>query len=422
MIRTKVNAGALQMTLFIVIVIALLLASFLILVHAYSQFNAQSNFIIETTQNTNKGFEHALHNVIPLHDSITVDLNGENFKFLKVTRNYWGVFEKIASEAKIKNYKLGRLALIGASQPKLNRIALYLEDNNKPLVVVGDTKIQGVVYLPERGVRTGNISGHSYYGEQLIYGSTQKSGLLPKVYPELREHLKNISIDEQTNYIDISKVQEIKNSFFEPVQIVFDTNEIRLEAVSLVGHIIVQSKTSIIVDASANLTDIVLIAPKVEIKDHVVGTFQVIAAEAISVGNNCKLNYPSALVVYSEDAFVPTDSDTSESINNAITINSGTTVNGVVFWSVVESTNNYEPQILINENVLITGEVFCNGNTELRGMVRGSLYTSHLVAKQSGSIYQNHIYNGRITVNELPREYVGLLFESTKKGIMKWLY
>ncbi|MGC1633475.1 MAG: hypothetical protein WA749_15300, partial [Gelidibacter sp.] len=66
--------------------------------------------------------------------------------------------------------------------------------------------------------------------------------------------------------------------------------------------------------------------------------------------------------------------------------------------------------------------VFCNNNTELRGTVYGTIYTSNFVAQQSGSIYQNHIYNGRILSKELPTEYIGLQLESTQKGVMKWLY
>ncbi|MGC1633075.1 MAG: hypothetical protein WA749_13270, partial [Gelidibacter sp.] len=355
MIQTKLKAGALQLTLFIVVVIALLLASFLIFVHTYAQFNVQSNFVIETTQNMNKGIQYALFNDVSLNDSTYIDLEDENYKSLKITRSYWGIFEKITSEAKIKNYRLERSALIGATQPKLERMALYLEDSNKPLVVVGNTKIQGMAYLPERGVRTGNISGHSYYGEQLIYGSTKKSGALPKLVSEFETHLKNISTEERINYIDITKSQKFENSFSQPVQVVFSPYEIRLEAISLTGHIIVQSKTSIVVAASANLKDVILIAPKVVIKDRVEGTFQVIATEAITIGNKCHLHYPSALVVYNENPQVSDDQFTSESTNNAITIHSDSKLDGVVLWHTVSKPKNYQPQILIDENVLIRG-------------------------------------------------------------------
>lgn len=422
MINTKVKAGALQLTLFIVVVIALLLASFLIFVHTYTQFNVQSNFVVETTQNANKGIQHALHNNIPLNDSTMIQLIDDDNKSLKITRAYWGLFEKISSVASIKNYKFEKVALIGASQSKLNRTVLFLEDNNKPLVLAGNTRIEGLAYLPERGIRTGNISGHSYYGDRLIYGSTRKSSKLPKVLSELQEHLEHIFTDEQTNFLDISKAQKFKNSFFEPLQLVYSPDEIRLEAMTMTGYIMIQSETRIVVEASSNLKDVILIAPTVEIKDHVIGTFQVIANESISVGENCKLHYPSALVVFNEKILTPNEQQNSDDEANAITINEGSTINGVVFWNTPTKTRNYDPQVLINEKVIINGEVFCNSNLELKGTVHGTIYTSNFVARQSGSIYQNHIYNGTIIVGMLPQEYVGLPFESSKKGVVKWLY
>lgn len=422
MIATKVKAGALQLTLFIVVVIALLLASFLIFVHTYTQFNVQSDFVIETVQDANNGILHTLRTHVPLNDSLSFQPNAEDYKTLKITRTYWGFFEKVFSGASIKNYKFEKVALIGGTQPKLNRTALFLEDNNRPLVVVGNTKIEGLAYLPERGIKTGNISGHSYYGDRLVYGITRKSNQFPKVPSELIEHLKNINSEEQAIFIDISKTQTFKNSFFEPLQVVYSPDEIRLEDLSLIGHIMVQSQTAIVVGASSNLKDIVLMAPKVVIEDNVIGAFQVIASEAITVSNNCKLTYPSALIVYDDGTVTPREQEKSDSKNNAITIDTGTTINGVVFWNVTSMARNYEPQILINEHAVVNGEVFCNSNLELKGTVNGTIYTSNFVAKQSGSIYQNHIYNGTVSIDGLPQEYVGLPFETSKKGIMKWLY
>lgn len=422
MIATKVKAGALQLTLFIVVVIALLLASFLIFVHTYTQFNVQSDFVIETVQDANNGIQHTLYTHVPLNDSLSFQHNAEDYKTLKITRTYWGFFEKVFSEASIKNYKFEKVALIGGKQPKLNRTALFLEDNNKPLVVVGKTKIGGLAYLPERGIKTGHISGHSYYGDRLVHGSIRKSSQFPKVSSELIEHLKNISTEEWANFIDISKSQTFKNSFFEPLQLVYSPDEIYLEDISLIGHIMVQSHTAIVVRSSSNLKDIVLMAPKIEIEDNVIGTFQVIASESITVGNNCKMNYPSALVVYNDGTVIPREHEKLDFKNNAITIDTGTTINGVVFWNVTSMARNYEPQILINENAVVNGEVFCNSNLELKGSVNGTIYTSNFVAKQSGSIYQNHIYNGTVSIDGLPQEYIGLPFETSKKGIMKWLY
>jgi len=85
-------------------------------------------------------------------------------------------------------------------------------------------------------------------------------------------------------------------------------------------------------------------------------------------------------------------------------------------------SNNYKPQIELEVDAAIYGELYCNQNVELKGQVYGSVYADAFIANQFGSIYQNHIYNGKINALELPSEYIGLSLEDSKKNIVKWLY
>lgn len=423
MSRFKVKAGALQLTMFIVVVIALLLAAFIVLIHTHKQFKVQTSMVLETIENTNKGIHYTLHNSIPTNDTINVNLQDEDYKVIKVHRDYWGIFEKVTTVSTIKNKTFKKVALIGAEQSVLERTALYIEDNNRPLVVVGSTRIEGLSYLPKQGVRTGNIPGHSYYGTSLIYGTTKTSdNQLPKIDSKTLEHIETdihkINTINQDQFIDISKSKSHQNSFLNPMKVVYSKSDIHLMDVSLIGHIMVTSETKIIIDTTSNLKDIILIAPKIALKNNVKGTFQGFATEEITVGNNCKLSYPSALILNENKQTINSTNTQKES--SSIKINKNVSIKGIV--SYVGITKNYKPQIFIDENTTIIGEVYCNRNLELLGRVYGSVFTSSFVASQSGSVYQNHIYNGIISSNELPEPYVGLSFENSKKGIAKWLY
>lgn len=418
---TKLKAGALQFTMFITVVIALLLAGFVILVHTHKLFRANTRFVMQTIGATDKGIQHMLsHDIKP---SDTILLKDDDDRTLKVYSDQWGIFTILYSSSRIEHKTFKKMALVGASQPQTDRTALYLEDQNRPLVVVGNTRIQGDVYLPKQGVRTGNISGHSYYGTQLIYGKTRTSRKFPKPIKEVFGAFDNIKnkIDRvgQDQFLDLNKHRRFRNSFYAPVNIVYSPASIELKDVDLIGHIIIQSDTKITVDATANLRDVVLRAPEVEIKSHTKGTFQALATKSITVGSHCILEYPSALVL-KEGNKVDKDNNQIEEQTVTIKIEKGTQIKGVVAFK--GETKNYKPQVFIDENVEIIGEVYCDRNVELLGRVYGSLFTSGFVASQSGSVYQNHIYNGTIDVDELPQEYVGLLFEGSKKHIAKWLY
>src|SRR5690606_30004621 len=215
------------------------------------------DFILETIANTNKGIDYVLENDIKLKDTVVVDLDDQDFKTLNVHMDYWGLFEKVTATSQIKSNRFRKIALVGASQPEMDRMALYLEDQNKPLVVVGNTKIKGLAYVPKQGVRTGNISGHSYYGDQLVYGQTRISKELYKPLKGTFDHIKNMSsaIDaiDTNQFLDLKTLKIHQNSFFDPVQVIYSLDNISLSEVSLTGHILVQSKTKITVDASAML-------------------------------------------------------------------------------------------------------------------------------------------------------------------------
>ena len=425
MIWYKIKAGALQFTMFILVVIALLLAAFIILVYTHKRFNIQTDFVLETIENANKGFYYATQNEIPLNDSISINLNDEDYKSLNVHRTYWGIFEKVITTSKIKTNSFKKVALLGALQPIKDRIALYVEDQNKPLVVVGNTKIEGVTYLPEQGVRTGNISGHSYYGSQLIYGSTQISLKFPELPKETVSQIKHVSnrlneIDSN-QFLDLKKSKSYQNSFLNLLQVIYSTNDISLDEISLTGQILVESETKITVHSSSNLKDIVLVAPEIEIKKNVKGVFQAIATKGITVGENCELKYPSALVL-NEDSknILATANSNSQEKTPSISIENGAIFQGIVLF--LGTSKNYKAQVFIDEHAIVKGEVYCNKNLELLGAIHGSVFTSNFVANQSGSSYQNHLYNATISVDKLPQEYVGLILENSTKGIAKWLY
>lgn len=425
MILKKVRAGALQFTMFVVVVVALLLAAFIILVHTQKHFKIKTNFIKETISNANKGINYTLQNQITKGDTLQINLK-EDYKTIKVYRDFWGIFEKVISTSKIKHNNFRKIALLGASQPKLERTALYVKDNNKPLVVVGNTRIKGLSYLPKQGVRTGNISGHSYYGNQLIYGtSTTSQSELPKISNEILNQIKtiqkNIESINQEHFIDLSKKRTYQNSFYNLLQVVYSNSEINLSEISLTGHILVQSKTKIIVEDRSKLKDVILIAPEIDIKNNVIGTFQAFATRQITVGNHCKLEYPTTLVLMEDLKNITFFENTNpQEKTPSIKINKYSQIKGIVAY--LGAIKNYKAQIFIDENAEVMGEVYCTQNLELLGRVYGSVFTSNFVANQSGSSYQNHLYNATISINDLPEEYVGLPFKNAKKKVTKWLY
>jgi len=422
----KIKAGALQFTLFIAVVVALLLFAFILFVQTHKKFNIQTNYVIETANLAQMGIEYALLNAIKANDTTTVDLNQKDYETLKIHKSYWGVFEKLMSVASIKNNSFKKVSLVGGQQLDFsNRTCLFLKETNRPLIVVGSTHIEGVAQLSESGIKPGTIAGHSYYGNQLIYGSVRLSRVYPSLPDELLNQLKSINT---INFTDTELIAykhgiKVKNSFLSPRKVIFDSSDIRLTNVTLTGNIIIQSNTKIIVENNALLNDVLLIAPSIVIKDRVKGKFQAIASKTIIVDNEVELKYPSALVLIKKRYENYTNNKINNPTeNNQIHIGSNTTIHGVVLFNDMSVATNHNSQVLIDKNSVIHGEVYCNRNIELKGRVYGTVYTANFLTRNAGSVYQNHLFNTEINVNKLSEFYVGLPLVLNPKSVVKWLY
>src|SRR5690606_28670856 len=79
-------------------------------------------------------------------------------------KSYWGLFEKLAVRSKLPHKEFTKVALAGGRFGKRDRYSLFLREINRPLVLVGNSKLQGKLYLPKDGVRPGNMGGKSFTG------------------------------------------------------------------------------------------------------------------------------------------------------------------------------------------------------------------------------------------------------------------
>lgn len=410
----KVSAGALQYVLVIGIIILIILLSFIQFINLQQKLEKKRDFYGKAILNTFNGFKYlSLNSFEDLSKTIQFSDKGNEETTFVVSK--WGVYDLVRVISKVKNEEFSKTALMGSTNKE--RKSVYLVENNAPLVIVGKTRIIGNAYLPMRGVKRGNISGVSYYGDELVYGAirTSSSNLPENSFIKRLYSINNNINESDSDALDIEIKEGIVNSFNSKTLVYRDYLPILLEDVSLKGNIIIQSFSKIVVTGDSTLEDVILIAPEIEVKSGTKGSFQAFASKRIIIGKNVKLTYPSCLVLNY-------DSDRVEE-NDGIYIDSGTFVKGGVYFLQKESNErNLDPQVKINTNAVIAGELYCQGNTELLGTVMGELYTNNFISKQNGRRYINHIYNGVINAHDLSDNYIGILGNDNRKEVGKWLY
>lgn len=422
----KLKSGALQFTVFVAVLIALLLSGLMLYAYTFMHMKEQSKGAIENIQFSDTGIEYLLKQHEINTDTLSVDLIKKENQTIKVHLSQWGIFEKAFTITQFRKKVFIKTALIGSLINSEESATLFLQETQNPLTIVGNTSIKGIAYLPSQGVKPGYIAGNSYYGKQLIYGSIKKSALaLPQleksVIDALVFYLKDYKPLIQGDYINLETNRRIINSFKEKAKCAYLKEPIILENREITGNIIIKSDTLIRIKRTALLKDLILIAPIIEIEDGTMGNFQAIASKRITLGKECKLSYPSALVLFQENKNDKNELSSNTS-DNQIFIDSGTIVKGSVCYFRTKELADFQAQIVLEKEAKIKGQVYCKGNFELKGTVSGSVYTKQFVANQSGSIFVNHIYNGVIENENIPNIFGGIVLEKEPKTVMKWLY
>ncbi len=403
-----------QFAIMVSTVIALLLLTFLTLTYIHGVFKTQHTFFLLSIDETNRSIIEVGKNIT--RDKVNQPLPINTF----VHKNYWGAFEMVESTTVFKNSSYSKKAMLGSNSDQPFS-SLYLSDIRLPLVLTGNSKIEGIAYVSDRGIKPGSISGTHFTGAMPAHNEIRLSpGKLPHYDPLWKSYHKQM-LEFIPNHSDIveSPSVEIINSFFEETTYVYMREKLVISE-NYIGNIILKSETEIAVSKHANLTDVIVVAPKITIESGFKGNAFFLASDQIIVEDQVYLEYPSSLILYNDKTI---EESNTPPYNIPIQISENTKVKGAIIY-LTDKEQEYHTQtnILIEPSVNIEGEVYCEGNTELYGTVDGTVYSHRFVTNKFGSIYVNHLFDGKILGDNLSEKYCGIPFENSKKKVVKWLY
>jgi cytoskeletal protein CcmA (bactofilin family) len=413
----KIKASALQFAILVSVIIAILLASFLALTHTHSLFGLQSQLLLTTIDTSQKGISFSLDPNNTIADSLLIE--EENLS-TTIKKSAWGGFLKVESISNSKTKSFSKIGLIG-QRTENQRTAIWSTETQMPLVLVGDTEIEGNAYVSNRGIKAGVISGKYFNGDKLLDGEIKiTDGQLPtldKTWQEQTQSLLDNFIAEDTQLVGLEV--ENKNSFFQPSQIIYEKGKLVLDQ-TFVGNIIIKSDDEIIVSQFAKLTDVLLIAPKITVQKGFKGNAHFLASKNIKLEEETTFLYPSSIVVLDKSEDFKTPIPKGE---EPIFLSENVTFSGIIMYLPKENPEQHSlTSISFQSKVEVMGSIYCLGNMELSGTVKGTIYTERFLVNEFGSRYINHIYNGKILSKQLPKEFCGLPFSEKKKGVVQWLY
>jgi len=338
-----------------------------------------------------------------------------------INRIFWGLYDIGTVKAFIQKDTLYQSLSIAHTLDSGKWAVLYLPDDERPLAVSGKTRIKGNVFIPPAGVNQAYIDNQAYSGDKrLIIGKIQNSQkTLPALNAARLEKFKEL-LDQKHDTISILSGDTLQNSFLQATRVFsFRKKVTTLQNICLKGNIILFSDTTLTIDSTASLTNVLVFARSIIVKSGFRGQCQLYATDTIGVGQRALFSYPSCLGILRFGAI--TGKPTEAKIN----LQSNCSFSGLIF-TYEKAKNVFAPLIDIGKNTKIKGQVYSQGLLEFHDQaeVDGSVFTATFLYQTSFTRYENYINNTTLDESLLSPYYLTSdlvpVAASTKK-ILQWL-
>jgi len=417
--RKKLSGNSLIITIIIGLVMAILCTSILLLFYYNRIWESEVKINERLNRNIRSGINLLLSDTssnFPLSTD-SLDLFGRGEDIIKIKKERWGLFNVGEIVSFWGNRIKSRLFLYGSRPEKYYEGCIYLADHQTSLSVIGDVKLTGDAYLSGSGIKPGYINQRGYSFSELLTGDIQKSNRsLPALNESIKQYLFELinRTKSQTAPEIITEIpaDSLSQSFSDSTLTVFQHNKIIIANKSLKGRIVIMSDSSIEVENSATLENVMLVAPEIRFKKGFSGSVQAIASDSLVAEENANFFYPSSFVLLKQER---------ESGFKSITIKNNCRFEGIIL-SVADSLDKEKTYLRIYAKSLVTGIIYVNGYVENLANVHGTILTDFFVYRHSSSVYINNLVDVEINRRLLPAYFVGSpVFGSRKNKLITWL-
>ncbi len=415
------KASALYLVIVIALVIALLCSS-LIAAAYYYRLEYQRKFRYDRLENN---LQSGVNLLLTSADSVygrptEFDLYDKGSDSVLLHKFNWGIYDVGIVKAFALRDTLFNVFSIASNIDSAKWACLYLADQDRPLSLSGETSIVGDAWLPKAGVKKAYVNGKAYQGDELlIAGKINNSNkTLPSLdQKRLRKLQQFLAQKVQMTPADsiLAKIDSIDNSFLKPTRTIHFKGEHILKNIQLRGNIILFSDSSVIIDASCKLENVLIFARSIQVNHGFSGACQLFAADSIHIGADCQFSYPSCLGVVNSGL-------ASEQVK--LVLDRNTTVKGALF-AVRSREEDNMPILSLDSNVTVTGQIYSQGMLKFKSNlnINGSVFTRLFTYQSSYNLMENTLIDARINSKKLSRYYLtsDLFPVSKRKKILQWL-
>lgn len=308
----------------------------------------------------------------------------------------WGFYKIISAKTYHNQDTISKSVLVGKITS--DNTALFVTDYDKIQNVAGNVKIVGNVKIPKAKFEEKNMQGEKAV-IQINGIRTASQDKLPKL-KEKKSQLPSFYSNEFIEEI-LERNTLYAHSFTEETVLLKVQNTNFLMDKKLKGNIIIEKSGMLVITKNMVLEDVIVKADEVRIESGFRGNLQIIAKNSVHIEENVHLKYPSSILI-----------EKPKNIPN-ITIEKNSVIIGGIVLTNTTKKNAEKSLIVIEENALIVGAIYCHGTLELHGKIYGSVYTDRLMTRLENAEYKNVLMNAEIDRSKLPDMFIGIsLFDA----------
>jgi len=413
----KVNGTALvyAMLVFLIATLVITNVSLMDSFHRKSQIDLSRQH--QVLRNVDSGLELLLANDIILDKGWNnIDLFGTTKDSVSLKKLKWGVFEIALSKAWNKKYHEQKGSLIAYKSDMKH--ALFLAEMNQPLSITGNTRIEGNVLLPKKGVKRAYIEGENYLGDKMIFGSIAHSerDLIMFDKQLFKDLFEQDFMEETDTIIPIDGIfqETIKQSFFKPTIVLESYGNLDLVGAHIQDNCKIFCDQNLFISASSKLTNTIIFAKQVYIEEGFKGSVQIFASDSVFIESDVDLQYPSMIYTYAKE---------QNEKAAYIELGENTHISGEIIAYNQFLKKDSWPLIKISNNTIVQGQVFCNGYVDLTGSVAGNITTLKFYHNGLSGSYENTLVNAHISLAALSPFFSGskLIHSSKNQQSIKTL-
>jgi len=346
--------------------------------------------------------------------------SGQTSLFGNDTTSYsiesWGLLIKIKVESKIKNNSSSRVFLLGGKETKTFSSALVLGNIQNPLILTGNTFIEGDVMVGMSGVQPGVLKGKRFQGNNAILGNVLREtrSKLPYFNPihlDLKSQTQYIKAKDITpkgdkfylqdehyslNQQKLIELQKLGvNSIIGPGLLEIE-GHIVFENISLLNQIEIISDSSVTFSSNSRTEQVLVKANGILIENRSHHRGQFIAQNWLKA-ENTELKYPSVLAVINQARL---------SFKRFLQIGANTKIEGSVILCTETYKKDESEKIYIDVTAQINGFVYSNQFSEIYGEVRGTVMTQDFYLYSSPTAYINWLNGATISRPSFEGDFV----------------